>query len=232
MGSPTKEKKNEPSSVASLEKVGVEGTEDDTTQDETIESEQIDVLEENEAMEIVGEATENKHSAFSMQELMDKRFGPISGQVLSTMNHVCNKSFLGAEPRLVQGLFEVSIYCEEQMYGKACDVLNKRKSRILESDYQDLTNLFITKALLPIHESFGFYQEMMSSTQGRVTPQLSFHSWSQIDEDPFYEPQTEDELEEFGNKIFTTNYTRNLINSIRNRKGLNLEEKIVVAADK
>lgn len=197
-------------------------------------------IEEIEDMEI-SEPKKQPKPIFTAQELMEKRFGPISGQILSTMNHVCNKSFLGAEPRLVQGVFEVTIYCEEHIYGKACDVLNKRKSKILESDYQDLTNLFITRALLPIHESFGFYQEMMSSTQGRVTPQLSFHSWSQIDEDPFYEPQTEDvshdlvtfqEIEEFGNKIFTTNYSRTLIKNIRERKGLNMEDKIVVAADK
>lgn len=126
------------------------------------------------------------------KDIYKGNFGPVSGQLLSTMKQCCLNAFLGADPRLVQGLLEVNLFCEEFTYGRTVEVLNRRKSKILENDYQELTQMFIVKALLPMQESIGFYNDMMSTTQGRVMPETTFHSWSIIDEDPFYQPVTED----------------------------------------
>ena len=32
-------------------------------------------------------------------------YGPISGQIISTMKEVCQESFLGAKPRMVEGMY-------------------------------------------------------------------------------------------------------------------------------
>ena len=102
------------------------------------------------------------------------------------------ESFLGSEPRLVQGLYSCTIFCDQETNSKVFEVLSKRHSKILSSDYQELTNMFIINALVPIQESFGFHSEMMIATSGRVIPELKFSGWKMIEEDPFYEPKTHD----------------------------------------
>jgi ribosome assembly protein 1 len=51
--------------------------------------------------------------------------------------------------------------------------------------------------------------------------------------DPFWRPTTQDELEEFGD-VFSgiSNVSRTLIDRVRRRKGLAVEEKIVESAEK
>ncbi len=89
-------------------------------------------------------------------------------------------------------------------------------------------------------------------------PQLSYSHWSLISDDPFWRPTTADELEMFGDSVSISvsenssggnnslhplecgdnlrdashNIARRIIDSVRRRKGLPIETKIVVAADK
>ena len=163
------------------------------------QTEKVETLEKEEMQENPGQKeseAENDSPAPDEEDnpgpsqLVVDPYGPISGQLLSIMKEACLDSFMGAEPRLVQGLFLVTLFCEYEMYGKTCEVINKRRAQILDTNYQDLTNMFIVTAHLPIQESFGFHEEMMINTSGRVIPQLTFHSWEMIEEDPFYEPKT------------------------------------------
>jgi hypothetical protein len=60
-----------------------------------------------------------------------------------------------------------------------------------------------------------------------VTPGLS----TQVD--PFFVPKTEEEKEEWGEEAMNvTNVARKLIDAVRRRKGLPVEEKVVKAATK
>tara|TARA_R110002050_G_scaffold214248_1_gene350444 strand:+ start:238 stop:444 length:207 start_codon:yes stop_codon:yes gene_type:complete len=57
--------------------------------------------------------------------------------------------------------------------------------------------------------------------------------WQPIDEDPFYIPNTEEEKEEWGeNYKFMNNRAREVMNSVRRRKGLFVEKQIVESAEK
>ena len=53
-----------------------------------------------------------------------------------------------------------------------------------------------------------------------------------ISNDPFWVPSTEEELLHFGEKADSENIARRYMNTVRKRKGLPVEEKIVEHAEK
>jgi hypothetical protein len=70
-------------------------------------------------------------------------YGPISGQLMGTMKEACKETFLGGNPRIVQGMYKCTIYSPMEYYGNVCDVLKRRRGNIVDNDYQDLTSLYI-----------------------------------------------------------------------------------------
>ena len=109
----------------------------------------------------------------------------------------------------------------------------------MSDDIIEGTELFLISALLPVTESLGFSSELLGKTSGAATtPQLCFHHWAPIDVDPFWRPRTEEERDEFGEAYAQKdmdkhhNLARRHIDAVRRRKGLMVEEKLVVAAEK
>lgn len=119
-------------------------------------------------------------------------YGPISGQVIAATKEACLESFMGAGPRIVEGMLLVYMQSSLESFGKVFDVLSRRRAIVLENEMHDTNNIMIIKAHLPVTESFGFYKEMLDKTSGTVNPQLEFDTWRIFDEDPFYIPQTEE----------------------------------------
>ena len=62
------------------------------------------------------------------------------------------------------------------------------------------TPFYSITALLPMTTSFHIASELLKSTSGAAQPQLVFHGFEVLDEDPFWVPQTEEELEDFGTR--------------------------------
>ncbi|KAF9623592.1 hypothetical protein IFM89_003382 [Coptis chinensis] len=57
---------------------------------------------------------------------------------------------------------------------------------------------------------------------------LLFSHWETLEEDPFFVPKTEEEIEEFGDgSSVLPNTARKLVDAVRRRKGLPVEEKVV-----
>jgi len=70
-------------------------------------------------------------------------------------------------------------------------------------------------------------------TSGASSALLVFSHWEALSEDPFFVPKTEEELEEFGDgSSVPPNTARKLIDAVRRRKGLPVEEKVVQHATK
>ena len=63
--------------------------------------------------------------------------------------------------------------------------------------------------------------------EGLAQPQLIFSHWETIDIDPFWVPQTEEEILHYGDKADSENQARTYMNELRKRKGLAIDEKIV-----
>ncbi|KAG7379146.1 Elongation factor-like GTPase 1 [Phytophthora pseudosyringae] len=161
------------------------------------------------------------------------KYGPLSGQVISIMRTSCLMAFVKQPVRLVEAVYECTVQCQAEQLGKLYSVISKRRGDIYSEELSDGTALFTVKAHLPVVESFGFATDLLIQTSGAASnPQLVFSHWSIIDMDPFFQPQTEEEREDYGERVYEHNYVRRYIEAVRKRKGLSRDEKIVVHAEK
>ncbi|KAL3681346.1 hypothetical protein R1sor_024302 [Riccia sorocarpa] len=159
--------------------------------------------------------------------------GALSGQIISGVKDACRSAILSKNPRLVEALYFCEISTTADYLGQVYAVLNRRRARVLKEEMMEGSALFIVHAYMPVSESFGFADDLRRKTSGFASPQLVLSHWESLPEDPFFVPRTEEELEEFGDgSSVLQNTARKLIDSVRRRKGLPVEEKIVQFATK
>eukprot|EP01032_Pedospumella_encystans_P018634 gene18634-21205_t len=161
----------------------------------------------------------------------------LTGQLISELKDALHVCMLSLPVRIVEPVYKCDLQCDQSQLGNLYAVLSQRRGSVTNEDIIEGTSLFLLSADLPVHSSFGFAQQLLKKTSGLGTaPQLSFSHWSRIDTDPFWRPTTEDELEEYGEQGLMTGAERNLprgiIDAVRKRKGLPIEEKIVKSAEK
>ena len=95
------------------------------------------------------------------------------------------------------------------------------------------TSFFTITATLPVAESFGFSEEIRKRTSGAASPQLSFSGYEMLDEDPFWVPFTEEELEDLGETADRENIAKKYMDGVRKRKGLFVQgSKVIQSAEK
>ena len=80
--------------------------------------------------------------------------------------------------------------------------------------------MYTITSLLPLHESFGFSDEIRKKTSGGASALMVFHGFEVLDEDPFWVPATEEEMEDLGDTADRENRAKGLVERIRERKGL------------
>ncbi|PIO67960.1 elongation factor G [Teladorsagia circumcincta] len=119
-----------------------------------------------------------------------------------------------------------------QALGKVHAVLAQRKAKVLNEDINEATGLFEVTALMPVVESFSFCDHLRKNTSGMASAQLEFSHWQLIDEDPYWQPTTQEEMEEYGEKGDSPNHARGYMDAVRRRKGLPTDDVIVVSAEK
>lgn len=100
------------------------------------------------------------------------------------------------------------------------------------SDLIEGSGMWMLEAVIPIIESFDLANELRVKTSGLAMPQLCFSHWETIDQDPYWVPTTEEELEQFGDKADFVNKAKVYMDSIRERKGLYVDKKLVEFAEK
>ena len=61
---------------------------------------------------------------------------------------------------------------------------------------------------------------MRKRTSGAASPQLRFRGFEMLDEDPFWVPSTEEELEDLGELADRENVAKGHMDRVRARKGL------------
>ena len=62
--------------------------------------------------------------------------------------------------------------------------------------------------------------------------QLFENDWTTLEQDPYYVPTTEEELEDLGEKADRSNVAKGYMDAVRERKGLFVDKKIVEFAEK
>ncbi|XP_076012451.1 elongation factor-like GTPase 1 [Genypterus blacodes] len=159
-------------------------------------------------------------------------YGPISGQLIAAMKDVCRHAFQAQPQRLMAAMYTCEIIATADVLGRVYGVLGKREGRVLHEEMKEGTEMFLIKAVLPVAESFGFADEIRKRTSGLASPQLVFSHWEVISSDPCWVPTTEEEYLHFGEKADSMNQALKYMNTVRRRKGLYVEEKIVEHAEK
>ncbi|RYP69374.1 hypothetical protein DL770_008257 [Monosporascus sp. CRB-9-2] len=161
------------------------------------------------------------------------RLGRLTGEVIKTVQQSIRQGFLDWSPRLMLAMYSCEIQASTEVLGRVYDVLTRRRGRVLSEQMKEGTPFFTIQSLLPAAESFGFADEMRKRTSGAAQPQLIFAGFDMLDEDPFWQPFTEDDLEDLGELADRENVAKRYMDRVRRRKGLLVEGRDVrIAAEK
>jgi len=179
-------------------------------------------------------AEESNSGALPLMASPADTYGPMSGQVMVSLKEACRYSlFRRGFARICEAMLSLDVQCEQQMLGKVYAVLGKRRAQVLDEGLRDGTSLFYIRSYLPLADSFGLAHDLRSAASGQVFFHCAFSHWEQSEEDPFQEASlTAEELEELGENPLPPNTARKLIDTIRKRKGLATDEKVVKEATK
>ncbi|XP_062082330.1 uncharacterized protein LOC133788753 [Humulus lupulus] len=166
-------------------------------------------------------------------QLQSDQYGIFSGQVMTAVKDACRAAVLQKKPRLVEAMYFCELSTSTEYLGPMYAVLSRRRARVLKEEMQEGSPLFTVHAYVPVSESFGFADELRRWTSGAASALLVLSHWEALPEDPFFVPKTEEEIEEFGDgSSVLPNTARKLIDNVRRRKGLPVEEKVVQHATK
>ncbi|XP_077245213.1 ribosomal protein S5/Elongation factor G/III/V family protein [Tasmannia lanceolata] len=165
--------------------------------------------------------------------IQPEQYGIFTGQVMTVVKEACRAAMLQKKPRLVEAMYFCELNTPTEYLGPMYAVLSRRRARVLKEEMQEGSSLFTVHAYVPVAESFGFADELRRWTSGASSALLVLSHWEALPEDPFFIPKTEEELEEFGDgSSVLPNTARKLIDAVRRRKGLPVEEKVVQHATK
>lgn len=154
------------------------------------------------------------------------------GRLITTTRDAIHQALLDWSPRMMLAMYTCDIQASAEVLGKVYAVVQRRRGHIISEEMKEGTPFFQIVARLPVVEAFGFSEDIRKKTSGAASPQLVFSGFESIDEDPFWVPTTEEELEKLGEWAERENIARKYMNSIRKRKGLFVDEKVVQNAEK
>lgn len=154
-------------------------------------------------------------------------------EVITVVQNAIKTAFLDWSPRLLMAMYSCDIQASTEVLGKVYAVITRRRGKILAEEMNEGTPFFTIRASLPVAESFGFGDDIRKRTSGAASPQLIFSGYEMlVDEDPFWTPFTEDELEDLGELADKENVAKKYMDRVRERKGLFVKKKVVAGAEK
>lgn len=163
---------------------------------------------------------------------LKSRMPQVTGSLISAVRDACRNGLLDWSPRIMLAMYSCDIQASTDVLGKVYAVVARRRGRIVSEEMKEGTSFFTIRALLPVVESFGFADEIRKRTSGAASPQLIFNGFEMLNEDPFWVPTTEEELEDFGEKADKANIAKAYADEVRKRKGMFVEQKVVEHAEK
>ncbi|CCW64327.1 unnamed protein product [Phytomonas sp. EM1] len=170
--------------------------------------------------------------AFVITDLsLDVTISLSGGMVLPCVREACRAAMEQHQCRLVEPVYECTVYSSGATQGKIYSSLSRRRSEIIEEVHNEGSDLFYISCWLPAVEAFGLQDELRVLTQGASTAQLRMDHWSYIEADPFFVPTTKEELEEHGTEVSAKNVAAKLLERVKRRKGL-FRERTVESAEK
>lgn len=171
-------------------------------------------------------------SSKKLESDAESRIINLGGRIITLTRDLIHKSFLQKSARLLLAMYTCDIQASAEVLGKVYAVVQKRGGAIISEEMKEGTPFFSIQARIPVIEAFGFSEDIRKKTSGAASPQLVFDGFDMLDIDPFWVPHTEEELEELGEFAERENVARRYMNTIRRRKGLFVDEKVVQNAEK
>ncbi|KAK4546458.1 hypothetical protein LTR36_002135 [Oleoguttula mirabilis] len=165
-------------------------------------------------------------------EEASQNMGRLTGEIIRTTRESIRLGFLDWSPRILLAMYSCEIQASAEVLGRVYSVITRRRGRIVSESLLEPSTNFTILALLPVAESFGFSDEIRQRTSGFAAPQLVFEGFEMLDEDPYWVPTTEEELEDLGEKADRENVARRYVDGVRGRKGLAVKRKVVENAEK
>lgn len=154
----------------------------------------------------------------------------LTSEIIKTFQASLRSAFLDWSSRLMLAMYSVEIQASTEVLGRVYDVLTRRRGRVVAETMKEGTPFFTIQAVLPVAESFGFADEMRKRTSGAAQPQLVFAGFEILDEDPFWVPFTEDDLEDLGELADKENVAKRYMDGVRRKKGLLVEGRNVATS--
>ncbi|KDE84980.1 translation elongation factor 2/ribosome biogenesis protein [Aspergillus oryzae 100-8] len=158
--------------------------------------------------------------------------GRLTGEAIRLVRESISQGFLDWSPRIMLAMYSCEIQASTEVLGRVYGVITRRRGRILSETMKEGTPFFTILALLPVAESFGFAEEIRKRTSGAAQPQLIFAGFESLDEDPFWVPATEEELEDLGELADRENVAKRYMDAVRSRKGLVVQGRKLIDAEK
>jgi ribosome assembly protein 1 len=149
-----------------------------------------------------------------------ENFSRLTGEIIKSVRGGIRSGILEWSPRIWLAVYRCEIQATTEVLGRVYPVLTRRHSHILSETLQEASNVYTITSLLPLHESFGFSDEIRKRTSGGASAQLVFHGFEELDEDPFWVPATEEEKEDLGDTADRENRAKAIVDKVRDRKGL------------
>ena len=176
--------------------------------------------------------------SLSSSEDSEVNYGRLTGEVIKTVRSSIHAGFLDWSPRMLLAMYTCEIQASTDVLSRVYAVLTRRRGQILSEELSQTSSsttgnqTFTITALLPVAESFGFSDEIRKRSSGSASPQLRFAGFEMLDEDPFWVPFTEDDLEDLGELADRENVAKRYMDRVRKRKGLVIKEVLVKDAEK
>ncbi|KAJ6102803.1 hypothetical protein N7486_005230 [Penicillium sp. IBT 16267x] len=158
--------------------------------------------------------------------------GRLTGDSIRLVREGITQGFLDWSPRIMLAMYSCEIQATTEVLGRVYGVITRRRGRILSEIMKEGTPFFTILAILPVAESFGFAEEIRKRTSGAAQPQLIFSGFEALDEDPFWVPATEEELEDLGELADRENVAKRYMDAVRSRKGLVVQGRKLIDAEK
>ncbi|KAL3474131.1 P-loop containing nucleoside triphosphate hydrolase protein [Aspergillus californicus] len=158
--------------------------------------------------------------------------GRLTGDAIRLARESISHGFLDWSPRIMLAMYSCEIQASAEVLGRVYAVITRRRGRILSETMKEGTPFFTILSLLPVAESFGFAEEIRKRTSGAAQPQLIFAGFESLDENPFWVPATEEELEDLGELADRENVAKMYMDNVRARKGLVVQGRKLIDAEK
>ena len=162
-----------------------------------------------------------------------ENLGRLTGEIIKQTISAIHSGFLDWSPRLMLAYYSCTIQTHPTVLGRTYSTLSRLHAIIVSESMEEGTSFYSITALLPMTTSFHIASELLKSTSGAAQPQLLFHGFEILDEDPFWVPRSEEELEDFGEKGDRERWSKTLMDGVRRRKGLVVKgEKVIKEGEK